>query len=49
MIKTEFVISKANSRDLDPSADPAATVALELKPRAEGLKEHVDRVRVLLR
>lgn len=48
MIRAEFVVSKANPRDLDASADPAATVALELKPRGEGLKEHVDKVRVLL-
>ena len=48
VLKQKFAFVRIDPATLDKSADPAKTLALELTPVDDELRQHVQRVRVLL-
>ena len=47
-LRTFFTFTQISPHDLDPNADDAGSLALQLEPIDEQLREHVRQVRVLL-
>ena len=49
VIREQFDITQAGPQELDPKADPKADLlAIALTPKAAALKEHIQRIRVLI-